>query len=136
MALKIAHRTQEGIDILDLTGGLTLGEEDLLLRNEIDKAITAGNVRLVLNLGEVTQIDTTGLSTLSYAQAELRQAGGGLALANLRLIHMKLLVVAKMEAEFEVFHEVQDAINSFFPDRKIQRYDILEFVESMRQKRT
>jgi len=136
MALKIAHRTQEGIDILDLTGRLTLGEEDLLLRNEIDKAITAGNIRLVLNLGEVTQIDTTGLSTLSYAQAELRQAGGGLALANLRLIHMKLLVVAKMEAEFEVFHEVQDAINSFFPDRKIQRYDILEFVESMRQKRT
>jgi anti-sigma B factor antagonist len=136
MALKIAHRTQEGIDILDLTGRLTLGEEDLLLRNEIDKAITAGNIRLVLNLGEVTQIDTTGLSTLSYAQAELRQAGGGLALANLRLIHMKLLVIAKMEAEFEVFHEVQDAINSFFPDRKIQRYDILEFVESMRQKRT
>jgi anti-sigma B factor antagonist len=136
MALKIAHRTQEGIDILDLTGRLTLGEEDLLLRNEIDKAITAGNIRLVLNLGEVTQIDTTGLSTLSYAQAELRQAGGGLALANLRLIHMKLLVIAKREAEFEVFHEVQDAINSFFPDRKIQRYDILEFVESMRQKRT
>jgi len=136
MALKIAHRTQEGIDILDLTGRLTLGEEDLLLRNEIDKAITAGNIRLVLNLGEVTQIDTTGLSTLSYAQAELRQAGGGLALANLRLIHMKLLVVAKMEAEFEVFREVQDAINSFFPDRTIQRYDILEFVESMRQKQT
>ena len=134
MALKIAHRQEEGIEILDLSGRLTFGEEDLALRNQIDKAVNGGHIRLVLDLGEVTQIDTAGLGTLSFTQAELRKAGGGLALANLRLVHMKLLVVAKMETEFEVFHQVQDAINSFFPGRQIRRYDILEFVESMRHK--
>ena len=133
MALKIAHRLEEGIEILDLRGRLTLGEEDLSLRHEIDKAVRAGNIRLVLDLGEVSQIDTTGLGTLLFVQARLRKAGGGLALANLRLIHMKLLVVAKMEREFEVFHQVQDAINSFFPDRQIRHYDILEFLESMQK---
>ena len=136
MPLKIARRQEEGIEILDLKGRLTLGEEDLALRNEIDNAISAGNIRVVLNLAEVTQIDTTGLGTLSFAHAEFRKAGGGLALASLRLVHMQLLVVARMEAEFEVFHQVQDAINSFFPERQIRRYDILEFVESQRPKQT
>jgi anti-sigma B factor antagonist len=130
MALGIVHWKQEGIEILDLRGRLTFGEEDLILRNEIKEAVAAGN-KLVLNLGNVTDIDTTGLCTLLLARAELRKAGGGLALANLRLEHMKLLVVAKMGTVFEVFHRVQDAIDSFFPDRDLRHYDILEFVESL-----
>jgi anti-sigma B factor antagonist len=134
MALAIEHRTQEGIEILDLRGRLTLGEEDLVLRDEIDKAISAGHTRLVLDLGKVTDIDTTGLGTLLFALAQLRNAGGGLALADLRLTHLKLLVLAKMEAVFEVFHQVQDAVNSFFPERQIRHYDVLEFVESMEPK--
>jgi anti-sigma B factor antagonist len=134
MALGIVHRKQEGIEILDLRGRLTFGEEDLVLRSEITEAVAAGNKRLVLNLGKVTDIDTTGLGTLLFARAELRKAGGGLALASLRLGHMKLLVVAKMGTVFEVFHRVQDAIDSFFPDRYLRHYDILEFVESLGSK--
>jgi anti-sigma B factor antagonist len=136
MVLDIEHREQEGIEILDLRGRLTLGEEDLVLRNEIDKAATAGRTRLVLDLGKVTDIDTTGLGTLLFAQTRLRNAGGGLALANLHPAHMELLVVAKMEATFEVFDQDQDAINSFFPDRRVPHFDILEFVETKRRKQT
>ena len=131
MALEIVHRKQDGVEILDLRGRVTFGEEDLILRNEIKGAVAAGNNRLVLNLGKVTDIDTTGLGTLLFARAELRKAGGGLALADLRLAHIKLLVVAKMGTVFEVFHQAQDAIDSFFPDRNLQRYDILKFVESL-----
>jgi anti-sigma B factor antagonist len=136
MALDITHREQEGIEILDLRGRLTLGEEDLTLRNEINRAAAAGRTRLVLDLGKVTDIDTTGLGTLLLAQTRLRNAGGGLALANLRPAHMELLVVAKMEAIFEVFDRHQDAVNSFFPDRHTSQIDVLEFVESMRRKRS
>ena len=130
MALEIVHRKQDGIEILDLRGRLTLGEENLILRNGIKAAVSAGHIRLVLNLGKVTDIDTTGLGTLLFALTELRKAGGGLALANLRLGHMRLLVVAKMGTVFEIFHRVHDAIDSFFPDRYLRRYDILEFVKS------
>jgi len=133
MALDIASREQDGIEILNLRGRLTLGEEDLALQNEINKAAAAGRTRLVLDLGKVTDIDTAGLGTLVYAQTRLRNAGGGLALANLRPAHMELLVVAKMEAIFEVFDQEQDAINSLFPDRHIPHIDILEFVESRRR---
>jgi anti-sigma B factor antagonist len=49
---------------------------------------------------------------------------------------MKVLAVAKMGTVFEVFRQVNDAIDSFFPDRCLRRYDILEFVASLRQKHT
>ena len=93
-----------------------------------------GKNRLVLNLARVTDIDTTGLGTLLFAMAKLRKAGGALALVNLNPSHIELLVLAKLETVFEVFGDEQNAINSFFPGREIRRYDILEFVRSMRQK--
>jgi anti-sigma B factor antagonist len=136
MALAIVHRRQDGIEILDLRGRITLGRENVTLRNEIKAAMSAGNFRLVLNLGNVTQIDATGFGTFLFALAELRKVGGGLALANLRPGHMKVLAVAKMGTVFEVFRQVNDAIDSFFPDRCLRRYDILEFVASLRQKHT
>ena len=135
MALHVSHREQEGIEILDLKGRLAFGEEDLTLRKEITTLVSAGKLRLVLDLGKVADIDTTGLGTLLFALAKLRKTGGGLALANLRPAHMELLVIARMETVFEVFHSVQEAINSFFPDRKVPHFDILELVESLRRKR-
>jgi anti-sigma B factor antagonist len=134
MGLEIGHREVEGIEIVDLEGRLTFGEEDLQFRNEIDKLVRTGKNRLVLNLARVTDIDTTGLGTLLFAMAKLRKAGGALALVNLNPSHIELLVLAKLETVFEVFGDEQNAINTFFPGREIRRYDILEFVRSMRQK--
>jgi anti-sigma B factor antagonist len=134
MGLEIGHRELEGIEIVDLEGRLAFGEEDLQFRNEIDKLVRTGKNRLVLNLARVTDIDTTGLGTLLFAMAKLRKAGGSLALVNLNPSHIELLVLAKLETVFEVFGDEQNAINSFFPGREIRRYDILEFVRSIRQK--
>jgi anti-sigma B factor antagonist len=78
-------------------------------------------------------MDTTGLRTLLFARAKLRKAGGDLALVNLKPSHSKVLVEARLASVFEVFKEDQDAINSFFPGREVQRYDILEFARSTRQ---
>ncbi len=134
MPLEFEHRDQEGIEILALKGRLTFGAEDLALRNEISKVMTEGRIRVVLNLAGVTDIDTTGLGTLLFAMTELRRAGGGLALARLHPSHMDLLVIAKMDTIFKVFDHEQDAINSLFPDRQVPRFDILEFLETMRRK--
>jgi anti-sigma B factor antagonist len=134
MALEFEHRDQEGIEVVALKGRLTFGEEDLALRNEIGKMLARGRIHVVLNLAGVTDIDTTGLGTLLYAMAELGRASGGLALARLHPSHMDLLVIAKMETVFKVFDNEQDAVNSFFPDRQVPRFDILEFLETLRRK--
>ncbi len=131
--LRIAHGEQEGIEILHLKGRLVLGREDLMLRDEIGKAIAAGNTRLVVNLDAVSDIDTAGLGTLLFAQAELAKVGGGFALARLRRTHMEVLVLAKMERSFEVFREQQDAINSFFLGCRVHPFNILELLETARQ---
>lgn len=133
MTLEIGHRHQEGIEVFGLHGRIVFGESDLVLRNEIDAAVAAGTTRVVFDLARVSDIDTTGLGTLLFAQAELKKAGGGLALASLHPAHMALLVVAKMERSFEVFERDQDAINSFFPDRKVRHVDIDELLEVLRQ---
>jgi anti-sigma B factor antagonist len=133
MSLEIVQREQEGIVIIDLKGRLTLGPEDLQFRNELDGLVRAGKNRVVLNLHEVGEIDTTGLGTLLFALAKLRKAGGDLALVNLKPLHINVLVEARLAAVFDVFKQDEDAISSFFPGREVQRYDILEFVRSLEQ---
>jgi anti-sigma B factor antagonist len=133
MALQVTRREQEGISILKLKGRLTFGQEDILLNDEIRHALAARRVRLVVDLGGVDKMDSAGLGTLLYARAELRRAGGGLALANLHPSHMHTLLVAKLETVFDVFGSELDAINNFFPDRKVPHYDLLELVSSRGQ---
>lgn len=135
MALQITRRQQEGISILQLKGRLTFGQEDMLLNDEIRHALAARRVHLVIDLGGVDKIDSAGLGTLLYARAELRRAGGGLALANLHPAHMEVLLVARLETVFDVFGNELDAINSFFPERQVPHYDLLSVVTSLRQAR-
>ena len=132
MSLEITIEEREGIGILGLNGHLTFGQEDVEFRSELDRLVQAGKTRLVLNLGHLHKLDTTGLGTLLFALAKLRKTGGNLALFNLRPSHIELLIEAKLETVLEIFHDEQDAIDSFFPDRKLKRYDILQFVESKR----
>lgn len=132
MALKITRREQEGILILQLRGHLVFGPEDVALNDEIRHAVASGRVRLVIDLGGVDKIDSAGIGTLLYARAQLRRAGGGLALAKLRPGHMQLFLLAKLETVFEVYTNDIDAINSFFPERKVPRYDLLQLVQAIR----
>jgi anti-sigma B factor antagonist len=136
MALKIARREQEGISILQLKGRLTFGQDDSLLNGEIRHALAAQRVRLVIDLGGVDKVDSAGLGTLLYARAELRNAGGGLALSNLPLAHMEVLLTTRLETVFDIFASELDAINSFFPERRVPHYDLLAAVTSMRRARS
>lgn len=133
MALEIDHRECEGIEVLALKGRLVIGQEDMLLRSEIEKVIAAGKTRLVLDFEKANELDTAGLGTLLYAQAEFKKAGGTMVLANLQPAHIELMVLARVERSFEVFQSDQDAVNSFFPDRRVPPYDLLELIELMRE---
>jgi anti-sigma B factor antagonist len=131
MALQITRHEREGIWILELDGRLTFGPEDIELNDEIRHAIAARRVRLVIDLRGVDKIDSAGLGTLLYTRAELRRAGGGLALANLRPAHLQTLLVAKLETVFDVFETQQDAVNSFFPERHVPHYDLLAVIKGL-----
>ena len=129
MSLHIEQREVEGIVILDLKGPLTLGHGDLELRDRLPSLPQSGQVNIILNLEDVSEIDSTGLGTLVFGLARLRKAGGRLALVNLNRSHLELFLLTKLAIAFEFFEDEQDAVNSFFPDRALKRFDVLTFVE-------
>ncbi len=132
MALTIQDREREGITILDLKGRLIAGEEAGILRERLRGEAAAGRINIILNLAEVDYIDSTGLGTLVICFTSLQKAGGALKLLNLNRRNVELLVLTKLSTVFEIFNDEQDAVNSFFPGRKIQRFDILSFLQSQR----
>ena len=130
MSLTIREREKEGVRILDLDGRLTVGEEVAKLREQLQKEQAAGNLKLILNLADIEYIDSTGLGTLVICYTSLQKAGGILRLLNLSKRNIELLILTKLTTVFELFNDEQDAINSFFPDREIKKFDILNFVKS------
>jgi len=132
MALDIQRREREGIRILDLKGRLTVGREATAFRDKINELNQAGPCDLVLNLGGIDFIDSTGLGALVMCATSLRRNSGNIKLLNLNKRNIELLVMTKLATVFEIFTDEQDAINSYFPDRKIKSFDILDFVQKMK----
>jgi anti-sigma B factor antagonist len=129
MSLEIGRREREGIIILDLEGRVTAGEESARLRDMLRGLAAAGSARVVLNLGGVDYIDSTGLGALVIGYTSLKKAGGKLALLKLNRRNIELLVFTKLTTVFDIFADEQEAVNSFFPDRAIHRFDILSFLQ-------
>jgi anti-sigma B factor antagonist len=133
MSLIIQEREREGIHLLDLKGRLTVGEEVAQLREKLKALGAAGHDRIILNLAQIDYIDSTGLGTLVICFTSMQKAGGSLKLLNLSRRNIELLILTKLTTVFELFIDEQDAVNSFFPDREIQKFDILSFVQKKNQ---
>jgi anti-sigma B factor antagonist len=133
MALDITQREREGVTIVDLKGRITVGDEAGKLREKVSALSHAGVRNLVLNLAGVDYIDSTGLGALVVCATSLRKSEGNVKLLNLNRRNIELLVMTKLATVFEIFNDEQDAINSYFPDRKIQKFDILDFVQKMKK---
>ena len=132
MSLEIHEREKEGIRILDLSGRLTVGEAGAV-RDRTRELLAEGAMRFLFNLQQVDYIDSTGLGMLVMCYTTVEKAGGELKLLNLNRRNVELLVLTKLFTVFELFNEEQDAVNSFFPNREIRRFDILEFVRHQRE---
>ena len=135
MHLQINQRENEGIVILDLKGRLALGPEDVALRQWLQALRDAGSINVAMNLKDVSDIDTTALGTLIFCATKFREAGGRLVLLHLSPSHSRLSNVVQLNTAFQIYPDEESAVNSFFPDRAVQHYDILEFVEELEQKR-
>jgi anti-sigma B factor antagonist len=132
MSLDIQQREREGISILDLKGRITVGPAAGALRERIAALTAAGTPNLVFNLKDVDYIDSTGLGALVMCATTLRKVKGNVKLLNLSRRNIELLVMTKLATIFEIFTDEQDAVNSFFPGRKIQAFDILSFVQELK----
>ena len=133
MSLDIQQREHEGIVILDLKGRITVGPEASALRDRIAALIKAGTVNMILNMEHVAYVDSTGLGALVMCATSVRKQGGNMKLLNLNRRNIELLVMTKIATVFDLFADEQDAVNSFFPDRKIKTFDILSFVQQMKE---
>ena len=112
MQLKLNTRTENGITIIDCNGRIVFGEESALLRDTVKKLI-GENSQIILNLADISYIDSGGLGTLVALYTTAQNAGGGVKLANLTQRVDDLLQVTKLLTVFEVYDSVQKAIESF-----------------------
>lgn len=133
MSLDIQERDREGIAVLELKGRIVVGAEAGALRDKVSTLSSEGKRNLVLNLQNVDFIDSTGLGALVICATSLRKNGGNIKLVNLNRRNVELLVMTKLATVFEIFTDETDAVSSYYPDRKIQSFDILSFVQQMKK---
>jgi len=133
MALEIQQREREGVVIVGLEGRITVGPESSALRDKVSALAAEGSRNIVLDLAGVDYIDSTGLGALVICATSLRKSGGNVKLLNLTPRSIELLVMTKLATVFEIFTDETEAVNSFFPERKIKAFDILDFVQQMKK---
>lgn len=133
MALEIQQKEREGIVVLEMKGRITVGKEATALREKVSELAAAGQKNVVFNLEHVDFIDSTGLGALVICATSARKGGGNVKLVHLNKRNIELLVMTRLATAFEIFNDEQDAINSFYPDRKSKTFDILNFVQQMKK---
>ena len=113
MQLRIGTRTlSDGIIVVDCAGRIVFGDETAALRDHVRGLISNGT-KIVLNLADVTYIDSGGLGTLVALYTTARNAGGAVKLARLTQRVGDLLQVTKLLTVFEVYNSEEEAVQSF-----------------------
>src|SRR5213082_934793 len=113
MSLKSSQRQVDGVTILDLSGRITLGEGSVVLRDTIREVLGKGEKKILLNLGDVTYIDSSGIGELVSAFTAVRKEGGDLKLLNLTKKVHDLLQITKLYTVFDVKDDEASAVKAF-----------------------
>jgi anti-sigma B factor antagonist len=113
MSLKASTRQVDGIIVMDLSGRITLGEGSVILRDRIRELLGQGEKKILLNLGDVTYIDSSGIGELVSAFTAVRKEGGELKLLNLTKKVHDLLQITKLYTVFDVKDDEAAAIAGF-----------------------
>ncbi len=115
MALEITEMDLGGITLLKLSGDLVLGNEGSQLRSKLKDLLGKGKTRLVLDLANVRDIDSTGLGAIVSGYTTAQNQGAGMKLANLSKKFQEQLTLTKLITVFDVYGSVEAAIKSFGP---------------------
>ena len=113
MALTIASREVDGVTVLDLNGRITLGEGSVQLREVIRDLISKGSKTILLNMGDVNYIDSSGLGELVSAYTTAKNQGASVKLLSLTKKVKDVLQLTKLYTVFDVYEDEASAIASF-----------------------
>jgi anti-sigma B factor antagonist len=113
--LKIAEAQIGDVTILRLSGRLELEEGDLVFRDYVNRLVEEGRVKIVLDLKNVSRIDSAGLGMLVSKYLSTRNSGGTIKLVCLNRRSDHLMDITRLATVFEIFDEEADALRSFAP---------------------
>ena len=113
MSMKATIRQVDSVMVVDISGRITLGEGCAQLRELIRDQLTKGNKRVLLNLADVTYIDSSGIGELVSAYTAVSNQGGQLKLLNLTKKVHDLLQITKLYTVFDIHDDEAKAISSF-----------------------
>lgn len=111
--INISERQAGDVTILDLEGKVTIGEGSVALRNAIRRLLGEGKNKILLNLGSVGYIDSSGIGELVSSFTAVNKEGGTLKLLNLTQKIQDLLAITKLLTVFDVYDAEADALSSF-----------------------
>ena len=111
--LNIKQREAGDITILDLSGKITIGEGSVQLREAVRNLLDAGRKKILLNLGDVSYVDSSGIGELVSSYSTANKAGGSLKLLNLTKKIQDLLAITKLLTVFEIHDSEEGALASF-----------------------
>jgi anti-sigma B factor antagonist len=113
VSMKATTRQIDSVSVVDISGRITLGEGCTQLRELIRDQLSKGNKNLLLNLADVTYIDSSGIGELVSAFTGVSKQGGSLKLLNLTKKVHDLLQITKLYTVFDVHEDEAKAISSF-----------------------
>lgn len=113
MSVKMNNRQVGDVTVVDVSGRITLGEGSSELRDAMRDLVAKGNKKILLNLGDVTYIDSSGIGELVSGFTSVSNQGGQLKLLNLTKRVKDLLQITKLYTVFEVHDDEAAAIRSF-----------------------
>lgn len=113
MKLTMNTREAQGVTVLDLGGKLVLGEECNRLRQQVADLLVAGKKQILLNMGDVTHTDSSGIGILVEAVVLTAKENGRLKLVNLPRVLRNTLSIHRLLPAFEVFGNEEEALASF-----------------------
>ena len=113
MALKITTREVDGVTVAALDGRIVLGEESSALREKVKSLVAEGKKKIVLNMGNITFIDSAGLGTLVASHHSAKAQGASLKLCHLGTKFQEVLQITKLMTIFDVYNSEAEAVGSF-----------------------
>jgi anti-sigma B factor antagonist len=111
--LTITQREAGDVTILDLSGKITIGEGSVQLRESVRQLLEGNKKKILLNLGDVSYVDSSGIGELVSSYSTANKSGGQLKLLNLTKKIQDLLAITKLLTVFEI-HESEDAALASF----------------------
>ena len=111
--LDIKERQAGDVTVLDMSGKVTIGEGSVALRSAIRRLLEEGKKKILLNLGGVGYIDSSGIGELVASFTAINKEGGQLKLLNLTQKLQDLLAITKLLTVFDVYESESEALNSY-----------------------